>query len=226
MKSEEKARKIGLLLAIHSYIFISTFIITLLGVTKGAGDGQVGKDMINLGYFKAYTMDSNILAGITSFLYVVILCICLYKKIEKMPRFVVVLQLMSAISVGLTFVIVVIFLAPKQVMQGKSYFIEFTEDLFFYHFLNPLLVIAAFIFGEKEYHFKTKENLIGLIPTFIYSFVYAYCVLVTKVWSDFYGFTFGGKISLVAPVTIVIYLLSFLIGFILIKAKNRYVASK
>ena len=138
-----------------------------------------------------------------------------------MPRFVVVLQLMSAISVGLTFVIVVVFLAPKQVMLGNNYFIQFTGNLFFYHFLNPMLTILLFIFGEKEYHFKTKENLIGLLPTIIYSIVYIYCVIVSKVWDDFYGFTFGGKTSLVAPVTIVINLLAFLIGFIIIKAKNN-----
>ena len=60
MKSKEKAKKIGLLLAIHSYIFISTFIITLLDVTKGAGDGQVGTNMLNFECFKAYTTASNI----------------------------------------------------------------------------------------------------------------------------------------------------------------------
>lgn len=55
------------LIALNAIIVISSAIIETLGVSKGAGDGQVGESMYGLGYFKAFTVDSNILCAIVSF---------------------------------------------------------------------------------------------------------------------------------------------------------------
>ena len=77
--------------------------------------------------------------------------------------------------------------------------------MFFLHFLTPVLAIAMFIVGSNEYNFKLKENLIGLIPLGIYSVVYVTNAVVLHTWSDFYGFTFGGKNYLVPLVLVIMY---------------------
>ena len=53
-----------------------------------------------------------------------------------------------------------------------------------------------------------RESLWTLIPTVVYSLVYAAAVIFMKVWTDWYGFTFGGKLYM-APVSgIVMYLVT------------------
>lgn len=223
MNKIDMKRKQKILLAVHSYMFLSTLIITIMGVAAGAGAGQNGDNMKGLGFFRAFTMDSNILAGIVSLAIAIMIVINIYKKQEKLPRALVILQFVAATAVGLTFVVAATFLAPQKVLEGESYFITFSQDMFFFHFLNPLLAIGAFIVGEKDYSFSRKEILFGLIPAIIYSVVYAICVVYTKVWEDFYGFTFGGKRHTIVPVSVVIYLVSYLIGTLLVKLKNKYV---
>ena len=220
MKKNVMKRKKLILLAVHLYMFLSTLIITIMGVTAGAGAGQDGDKMKGLGYFRAFTMDSNILAGLVSLAIAVMIAINIYKKQEKMPYTLVLLQSIAATAVGLTFVVAATFLAPKQILAGESYFVTFSGDMFFFHFLNPLLAIGAFILGDKDYLFGSKEILFGLIPPMIYSVVYACCVVYAKVWEDFYGFTFGGKTYTIVPVSLVIYMISYLIGLLLIKLKN------
>lgn len=221
-KNRTCAKKI-VLLAIHIFIFISTTIIVTKGVMAGAGKGQVGNKMVGLGYFKAFTMDSNVLAGISSFVLSICMGMNILKKEDKIPYAAVVFQFISAVALGLTFVVACAFLGPRQVSRGNSYFVTFSHDMFFFHFLNPLLVWITLILDEKDYRFGRKENLAGLLPAVVYSLVYEYFVEIVKEWPDFYGFTFGGKRFMMIPVCAVIYSLSYLAGRILIKLKNRQI---
>jgi len=210
MKNLSQKRKY-ILLALHFYVFVSSVIVTYIGVTAGAGSGQNGDEMIGLGYFKGFTMDSNIFGGLVSLVVAIYMIKNIKKKQEEMPYYTVVLQFISATAVGLTFLVAATFLAPKHVANGESYFVSFSDDMFFFHFLNPMLICLGFIFGEKQFTFRWKENLYGLIPGIIYSVVYEYFVCIKKSWGDFYGFTFGGKKYAVIPVSLAIYSLSFII---------------
>lgn len=217
MKNSKKI----ILAIIHLFIAISTILLTLKGVFWGAAAGQLGENMINLGYFKAFTVDSNDLAAIASIIMFVYLIISLVKKEDHIPYWVVLLQYTSGVAVGLTFITTATFLAPTQVSIGNSYWLYFSGDMFFLHFLTPVLAIAMFIVGSNEYNFKLKENLIGLIPLGIYSVVYVTNAVILHTWSDFYGFTFGGKNWAVVPSLIVVYTVTFFIGKLMIFTKGK-----
>lgn len=217
------ARKI-LLTIIHLSIFIVTVIMTLRGVIIGAAEGQLGENMINLGFFKAFTVDSNDIAGIASLILTIILIINLITKKVEIPYWAVLFHYVSAVSVALTFITTATFLAPTQAALGNGYFLYFSKDMFFLHFSTPVLSILTFIFGEDKFEFKIKENLLGLIPSFLYSIVYVTCAVILHTWTDFYGFTFGGHNAVVVPVLIIIYAVTFLMGFGIYKAHNKYIS--
>lgn len=204
-----------ILIVIHLFITISTVLLTLKGVFYGAAKGQLGENMINLGYFKAFTIDSNDLAAIASLIMAVILIISLVKKGFKTPYWSVVLHFASAVSLGLTFLTTAVFLAPNQVAAGNSYWLYFSGDMFFLHFLTPVLSMGTYVFGEEDYKFGIKENIFGIIPMILYTIVYVINVVFLKTWSDFYGFTFGGHGSAVVPVIIVVLAVTFGIGALL-----------
>lgn len=214
------AKKI-LLTFTHLFVTVTTIIFTVKGVFNGAGKGQLGENMINLGYFKAFTIDSNDFAALASLIMAIYLIISLFKKDSKIPYWAVLLQYISAVALGLTFITTATFLGPSQVAVGNSYWISFTGNLFFFHFFTPLLVILAAIFGDKEYKFGKKENLLALIPSGLYAIVYIINAVILKTWSDFYGFTFGGHYWAIPPVLIIITTITFGIGAFIIFCKNK-----
>lgn len=216
MKNSKKI----ILAIIHLFIFVATVILTIKGVFYGASDGQLGENMINLGYFKAFTVDSNDLTAIASLIMFVYFVISLVKKEDKIPYWAVLFQYISAVAVGLTFITTATFLAPTQVSIGNSYWLYFSGDMFFLHFLTPVLAIATYIVGPAEYTFKRKENFLGLIPLTLYAIVYVTNAVILETWSDFYGFTFGGHKQVVVPVLIVIYIVTFFIGKLMLVLKK------
>lgn len=219
-----KTSKKIILLVTHLFIAVSTIILTIKGVLFGAAAGQLGENMINWGYFKAFTVDSNDLAAVASLVMVVLLVKNLVTGKDGLPYWAVLLQYVSSVALALTFITTATFLAPTQVAIGNSYWLYFSNDMFFLHFLTPVLTIGAYIFGEKEFVFKKKENLFGMIPLFIYSIVYVTCAVITKVWSDFYGFTFGGHNWAVIPVLIVIYSVTFGMAVLITFCHNKRMA--
>ena len=208
-------------LAINSFIAVSSFVIMIKGVSKGASAGQVGESMVGLGYFKAYTIDTNVING---FIALMMATFNLYNLIEdkdELPRFLVVAQLVSTVGVTVTMMTVIFFLSPMQYMAFGGFIWLFLKDMFFFHFFNPVLSIVNFVILDKRYKLNKKEIMSGIITTVVYSFVYAYNVLISKKWSDFYGFTFGGKLYMAAVSVIVMYLVSLLFSFVLVKLNAK-----
>ena len=190
-----KTTKKIILPIVHLSFFAVTVIMTLHGVLNGAAAGQVGSHMINIGFFKAFTVDSNDLAIIFSISMTFILIRSNIKKDAHIPYWATVLQFLGSTSLFLTFLATADFLAPNQVDQGTSNFLYFSDGMFFLLFSTTLLSILCFIFGQKEYRFGLKENLPGIIPQPLFSIAFVICVVVTGVWKDFYRFTSGGKKS-------------------------------
>lgn len=216
-----KTSKKIILLIIHLFITVATIILTLKGVLFGASDGQLGENMINLGYFKAFTIDSNDFTALASLILSIVLIKNLIKKEDKLPKWAVLLHYVSAVAVGLTFVTTMTFLAPTQVSIGNSYWLYFSGDMFFLHFLTPALAIGTYILGDSEYKLSRKENLLGLIPLAIYSCFYVTNVVILKTWSDFYGFTFGGHNEAIIPVLVIIFAVTFGISVLISFIHNK-----
>lgn len=217
---EAKKRNV-IALIINSIIVISTFTIMINGVVKGASSGQVGENMVGLGYFKPYTIDTNVLNGIVSLMMVSFNIYNLIENKDELPRFLVVGQLISTVGVTVTFLTVIFFLSPMQYINNGGFIWLFRDDMFFFHFLNPILSIINFVYIDRKYHLSNKEIFIGMLTTILYSFVYAYYVLIKKSWSDFYGFTFGGKLYMGLISIFIMYLVTFLISYLLVKLNAK-----
>lgn len=217
--SDKTGNKISLI--INAYIVISAFIVMIVGVCMGAGEGQVGDSMRGLGYFKAFTIDSNVLMGLIALMGLTFNINNLVSKKIEFPKWMTLTYLTGTTAVALTFVTVVVFLAPMFEIQGDGYMTMFVDDMFFYHLVNPIMAIVNLIFFLPGDKITGKVKLVGLIPTFIYSIIYTICVAVLKIWSDFYNFTFGGKFVLIPLVLLVMYAATFGLSCLICFGRNK-----
>lgn len=221
MKTMNAKKRNIIALIINGTIALTSFVIMINGIAKGASSGQVGEDMVGLGYFKPYTIDTNVLNGIISFMMATFNIYNLIENKDELPRFLVVGQLISTVGVTVTLMTVIFFLAPTQYMAFGGFIWLFINDMFFFHLVNPILSILNFIFINKRYDLNNKEVLMGMLTTIAYSFVYTYNVVITKSWSDFYGFTFGGKLYMAVISIIVMYLVTYLFSYLLVKLNKK-----
>lgn len=212
------SKKQILLLLINAFIVVSTIIITINGVSKGASSGQVGEDMIGWGYFKPYTIDSNVFAGICSLCVVVSL---LTKN--KVSNSLYKLFYVSTVTITLTIMTVIFFLFPTMALQKgvRMASFLFRNDMLFFHLLNPILVAVSMFLMKDDIKISTKDNWHALIPMGVYALVYIYNVVIAKNWSDFYGFTFGGKMYMAPIAVIAMVSVTYLFGFIYRKLLNK-----
>ena len=223
MKTEQLRQK--LMAALNAWIILSTAVIVTHGILAGAGKGQVGGGMYGWGYLKAFTNLSNILAALACG----VVLSCNLRNIKngtaELPRAVLVLHYAATSAVGLTFVIVAGFLGPMFQLNGAGYFTMFSGDMFFFHFLNPVLCGVELVLLEREHILKVRDNFIAVIPTVLYSFLYAYMVVIAQKWSDFYNFTLGGHFEYTPAAMLIMYLISFAVAFAQRKLHNKKVSA-
>lgn len=139
------------------------------------------------GFFRYFTTLSNVFAMAGSAL---ILPFCLISVVSgqaSVPGIVQGFKYVSAVSVCVTFLTVMLFLGPTQ-----GYPLMFAGDGLYLHLIGPLLSVGSCCFAEKGVP-ALPAALIGLLPTVIYGTVYYLQVIVKKRWEDFYGFNRGGK---------------------------------
>lgn len=173
--------------------------------------------------FKFFTTDSNILTAVASLVYIVYLC---KNKKQKIPQWIMVLKFVGTVAVTVTLLTVIFFLAPMGVLNtgnSKTYFLYFAENAFVLHFSTPVLSIVSTCFLETENPVSKKHCLLGMLPTFVYSIVYLFMVVILKIWNDFYGFTFGGKNYLSPIVIIIMTLFSLVLSLCEYKIMSRKV---
>ena len=144
-------------------------------------------DHMGIRTFCMFTVDSNILAGLSMLL-------CLPYTVEglrtgyyHLPDWVVILMHISVTAVSLTFLVSLFILAPV-----KGFVLIFTGSRFFLHGVCPVLSIITFCCFINSHLVRLKESLLALIPVFIYALVYLIMVVFIGEarggWNDFYGF--------------------------------------
>lgn len=205
-------------LILNSIIVLTTFIAWgIMFIPSGPEFMATGWS--SLRYF---TVLSNIFCAITSIFMIVVNIKKLKNEEYKCPKYIFLLRYISTISVSLTFTTVVIFLGPVwQITGAGSYFSMFARESFVLHLTTPVLSIISIINFELDYKLSNKEMILGLAPTILYSLVYFINVVITKVWPDFYFFTFGGHNSLIPVSMIFMYGLTFLLCYIETKNHNK-----
>ncbi len=144
-------------------------------------------DHMGIRTFCMFTVDSNILAGLTMLLCIPYTVDGLRTGYYHLPDWVVVLMHIAVTAVSLTFLVSLCILAPV-----KGFVLIFTGSRFFLHGVCPVLSIVTFCFFIKSHLIRLKESFLALIPVLLYTLVYLVMVVFIGEehggWNDFYGF--------------------------------------
>ena len=147
------------------------------------------EDFDNMGIrtFCMFTVNSNILAAISSFAISPYAIDGIRKKEYSLPNWVVVFMMTGTTAVALTFLVSLFILSPV-----KGFVLIFTGSRFFLHGVCPILNILAFCLFITSHKVKIKETFFSLIPVAVYAILYfVMVVVITEAnggWADFYGF--------------------------------------
>lgn len=144
-------------------------------------------DHMGIRTFCMFTVDSNILAGLTMLLCIPYTIDGLRSGYYHLPDWIVVLMHISVTAVSLTFLVSLCILAPV-----KGFVLIFTGSRFFLHGVCPVLSILTFCCFIKSHLVRIKESFLALIPVIVYAAVYLIMVVFIGEekggWNDFYGF--------------------------------------
>lgn len=154
--------------------------------TKGLGGNMKG----TVEGLKYFTVDSNILAGLSA------LVMLIARSVKGTPSvFATVFKYAGTAAVTVTLVTVLVFLGPS-----IGYAKMFEGINFYMHLAGPLLCIISFCWLDRGPKIKKSHIGTAMLPVMIYGLIYFVMVMVVKEWTDFYGFNRGGKwyISMVA----------------------------
>ncbi len=196
-------------------VMIVLFTLLSIGIYfMGVADGLGAVYAECLKYF---TADSNILVAIASAITIGYSIAKIKNKDFKVPTWVTVLKMVATVCVTLTFLTTVFFLGPTfSIKTGnvKTYFELFADNIYFLHFATPALAIIAFIFYDPGESLGKRAVWFGLVPVVIYGVVYFFCVMIFKIWKDFYGFSFGGRFEVIPFVVLAMAAAVLLISFL------------
>jgi hypothetical protein len=148
---------------------------------------DVNFDHMGLRTFCMFTVNSNILCGLSMIVTVPYTIDGMRKRDFNLPNWVIDFAFCGVTSVALTFLVSLCILAPV-----KGFVLIFTGSRFFLHGLCPILAIIAFCFLMTNHVISLKEAAISMTPVILYAMVYYFMVEILGPdnggWDDFYGF--------------------------------------
>lgn len=173
--------------------------------------------------FKYYTVDSNILVGLASFILVIYELLFMGKIIKKIPNYVYVFKYIGVVGVSLTFIVTMFYLAP---IFGKNFLFLYMNTNLFFHLIVPILAFISYVKYEKN-KLKYKYTFITLSSVILYASYYISNILmhldkngnVMKEY-DWYSFVVGGVTSIyIVPVIILI--ITYIISYIIYRLNKK-----
>lgn len=161
-------------------ILITILVLIGLYLSFTAKDGETLASR-GIGSLKFFTVDSNILVGAVSAIFL----ISTHKNTQV--RAISVMKLVSAASVGITFLTVAAFLGP---LYGYSKMYHRANFLF--HLVIPIMSMLEYILFNKD-NLKKIECVLCALPVLVYGIVYIVNLFVSGVdKGDWYGFVNWG----------------------------------
>lgn len=186
--------------AINILIMILVLIGLYLSFTAKDGETLAARGIRSLKYF---TVDSNILVGVVSAIFLIT------TRNNSQVREISIMKLVSAASVGITFLTVVAFLGP---LYGYSRMYHRANFLF--HLVVPLMSMFEFILFNRG-KLKKTECILCALPVLIYGAVYMINLFVNGIEKgDWYGFVNWGFAAGIG-IFCVICLISIILGLLL-----------
>ncbi len=164
-----------------------------------------------LSTLKYFTVDSNILMGISALIAAVDRGKVLRGKQDEVSAGIYVVKLVGTVGVTLTMLVTIFFLEPT---MGPVYgfFSLFEKSNFFLHLVNPVLAIIVFLRFEKSMKIAFRHTFTAVIPVVLYGIYYVSETVrhmedgVIAKGYDWYGFFFLGIKSafIVLPILVII----------------------
>lgn len=226
-------KRVKMSLYINIMITILTIIATIIMITgfKFMSGVEPVLESTKIGVFKYFTVDSNLFAGIISFIFILNEISIIKGEKKEISDKLYILKLMATTAVSLTFIVVFVYLG--NIAENGLISLLLNSNLFF-HLIIPLLNIVDFIFFIKKDNITYKYAFYGLIPTLLYAVFYTTNVIIhiengrVSPKYDWYWFVQNGlwTMVIVAPTILLITYIISLILLLLNKIINRKLQDK
>ncbi len=200
------------------YVLEILVVLTTIGswmrmYLMGGGSLLSSRGLMSLKY---YTTLSNIFAGIAAVIMIVVLA---RTKSGKVPVWAALTKFASAVTVSVTFLVTLFFLAPTMGIGGL-----YKGELMFMHAVGPVLTVVSFFMNRDLPEMKTSSALWATLPTILYGGVYSANIMLNGVGSgmntnDWYGFAAAG-VHTVPFVYALMVLLTYLLSCVMRKVKR------
>lgn len=200
------------------YVLEILVVLTTIGswmrmYLMGGGSLLSSRGLMSLKY---YTTLSNIFAGIAAVIMIVVLA---RTKSGKVPVWAALTKFASAVTVSVTFLVTLFFLAPTMGIGGL-----YKGELMFMHAVGPVLTVVSFFMNRDLPEMKTSSALWATLPTILYGGVYSANIMLNGVGSgmntnDWYGFAAAG-VHTVPFVYALMVLLTYLLSRVMRKVKR------
>ena len=226
-------KRVKMSLYLNIMITILTIIATIIMITgfKFMTGVEPVLESTKIGVFKFFTVDSNLFAGIISFIFILNEISIIKGEKKEISDKLYILKLMATTAVSLTFIVVFVYLG--NIAENGLISLLLNSNLFF-HLIIPLLNIIDFIFFIKKDNITYKYAFYGIIPTLLYAVFYTTNVIIhiengrVSPKYDWYWFIQNGlwTMVIVAPTILLITYIISLILLILNKIINRKLQDK
>ena len=200
------------------YVLEILVVLTTIGswmrmYLTGGGSLLSSRGLMSLKY---YTTLSNIFAGIAAVIMIVVLA---RTKSGKVPVWAAVTKFASVVTVSVTFLVTLFFLAPTMGIGGL-----YKGELMFMHAVGPVLTVVSFFMNRDLPEMKPSSALWATLPTILYGGVYSANIMLNGVGSgmntnDWYGFVAAG-VHTVPFVYALMVLLTYLLSCVMRKVKR------
>lgn len=221
-------KRVKMSLYINIMITILTIIATIIMITgfKFMTGVEPVLESTKISVFKYFTVDSNLFAGIISFIFILNEISIIKGEKKEISDKLYILKLMATTAVSLTFLVVFVYLG--NIAENGLISLLLNSNLFF-HLIIPILNIIDFIFFIKKENITYKCAFYGLIPTLLYAVFYTTNVIIhiengrVSPKYDWYWFVQNGlwTIVIVAPMILLITYIISVILLLLNKIINR-----
>lgn len=186
-------------------LFLFGMITSLVNWQWMGVNGNLTPETHNFLWF--FTVDSNILLALTSFILVVYEVLLYFKKIKEIPHWLIILKYVSVSATTLTLMTVILYLSP---LLGSKFWMLFLNTNLFFHLVSPVLGIVSFIFFENKDKLSWKVSFLSLIPMVLYAIFY-----ITNVYThlnngkvdptyDFYYFASNGVLMTIVMIIVML----------------------
>ena len=179
-----------------------------------------------------FTTNVNIAACVVCIIDVPFKIASIIKNKDISFRALTICKYIVAVSLIMTFFIVVFLIFPVTCVYMGSFEIGFRIDFmggnFYTHIAIPFLFVLSFTLLEEKTEFSLLTNILVVAPLFVYSIIYTIFAFILKTWEDVYYLFEVIQVIKIIGLTAVVLLahgVCFLVGMFIRKIKKSRTSS-